>query len=120
MPRRTAAPRPRGPGIATTDAPAAAATPAVVSLDPSSTTMQVTEINAQGLKREFQVLLAAQELEERLTNEQMAMLKDNIRQLQVVRLPSTFHKIQLMFPRACATQLLHFISAHDGVTCHEA
>ena len=35
--------------------------------------MQVTEINAQGLKREFQVLLAAQELEERLTNELSGM-----------------------------------------------
>ena len=29
--------------------------------------MQVTEINAQGLKREFQVLLAAQELERQWT-----------------------------------------------------
>ena len=52
--------------------------------------------------------------------EQMSMLKDNIRDLQIVRLPSTFHKIQLMFPRACATHLLHFASAHDGTSCHEA
>lgn len=35
--------------------------------------MQVTEINAQGLKREFQVLLAAHELEERLTTELSGM-----------------------------------------------
>jgi trigger factor len=44
--------------------------------------MQVTEINAQGnatpgLKREFQVLLAAQELEERLTNE-LSGMKDKV------------------------------------------
>ena len=52
--------------------------------------------------------------------EQMSMLKDNIRDLQIVRLPSTFHKIQLMFPRACATHLLHFASAHDCTVCHEA
>ena len=44
--------------------------------------MQVTEINAQGsatpgLKREFQVLLAAQELEERLTSE-LSGMKDKV------------------------------------------
>ncbi|MGZ7869540.1 trigger factor [Methylobacterium radiotolerans] len=39
--------------------------------------MQVTEINAQGLKREFQVLLAAQELEERLTND-LSGMKDKV------------------------------------------
>ena len=54
------------------------------------------------------------------SDEQMQMLKQNIRNLQVIRLPSTFHKIQLMFPRACATHLLHFAATHDGVTCHEA
>ena len=39
--------------------------------------MQVTEINAQGLKREFQVLLAAGELEERLTTE-LSGMKDKV------------------------------------------
>ncbi len=39
--------------------------------------MQVTEINAQGLKREYQVLLAAHELEERLTSE-LAGMKDKV------------------------------------------
>ncbi|MHC2109008.1 trigger factor [Methylobacterium sp. CM6246] len=39
--------------------------------------MQVTEINAQGLKREFQVLLAAQELEERL-NTELSGMKDKV------------------------------------------
>ncbi len=54
------------------------------------------------------------------SDEQMQMLKQNIRNLQVIRLTSTFHKIQLMFPRTCATHLLHFASAHDGTSCHEA
>ncbi len=53
------------------------------------------------------------------SNEQMAMLKDNIRDFTLINLPSTFHKIQLMFPRACATHLLHFAATHDGVACHE-
>ena len=52
--------------------------------------------------------------------EQMSMLNKNIARLRVIRLPSNFHKIQLMFPRACATHLLHFTAAHDGTTCHEA
>ncbi len=48
--------------------------------------------------------------------EQMSMLKQNIRNLQVIRVPSTFHKIQLMFPRTCATHLLHF-AARMMVRC---
>jgi trigger factor len=43
--------------------------------DDSETTMQVTETLSQGLKREFQVLFAAAELEERLTTE-LSTLKD--------------------------------------------
>jgi len=52
--------------------------------------------------------------------EQEAMLEQNIRNLTMIHLPSDFHKIQLMFPRACATHLLHFAAAHDGFACHES
>ena len=52
--------------------------------------------------------------------EQMTLLKQNIRNLRLIHLPSTFHKIQLMFPCACATHLLHFAAAHDGTVCHES
>ena len=54
------------------------------------------------------------------STEQEAMLKENIRDLRMIHLPSNFHKIQLMFPRTCATHLLHFAAAHDGFACHEA
>ena len=54
------------------------------------------------------------------SDEQMSMLTQNIRNLNVIRVPSTFHKIQLMFPRTCATHLLHFAAMHDGTVCHEA
>src|SRR5919107_4518337 len=40
--------------------------------------MQVTETLTQGLKREFQVVLPASELEERLTSE-LTTLKDKVR-----------------------------------------
>ena len=54
------------------------------------------------------------------STEQEAMLKENIRNLSMIHLPSNFHKIQLIFPRTCATHLLHFAAAHDGFACHEA
>ena len=54
------------------------------------------------------------------TAEQEALLKQHIRNLTMIHLPSDYHKIQLMFPRACATHLLHFAAAHEGFACHEA
>ncbi len=50
--------------------------------------------------------------------EQERMLK-TIPDLRVVHLPSSFHKVQLVFPATCATHVLHFISQHDGIACHE-
>ena len=56
----------------------------------------------------------------RITNaEQERTLAAGIRNLRVVHLPTTFHKVQLLFPAACAGHLLHFISRHDGVVCRE-
>jgi len=52
--------------------------------------------------------------------EQMALLKDNIRDLRVIQLRSDFHKIQLMYPRTCATHLKHFAAEFDGTPVHEA
>jgi 3-oxoadipate enol-lactonase len=55
-----------------------------------------------------------------ITNEeQEKTLVGGIRNLRMVHLPTSFHKVQLMFPAACAGHLLHFISQHDGVACHE-
>jgi 3-oxoadipate enol-lactonase len=54
------------------------------------------------------------------TPEQEQTLKDSIKKLRIVHLPADYHKIQMMFPAACATHLLHFISQHDGIACHEA
>ena len=52
--------------------------------------------------------------------EQERALAAGVRNLRVVRLPATFHKVQLLFPAACAGHLLHFISQHDGSVCHES
>lgn len=53
------------------------------------------------------------------TPEQEKTLTDSIRDLRMVHLPATYHKIQLLFPAACALELLHFIAQHDGVPCRE-
>jgi 3-oxoadipate enol-lactonase len=54
------------------------------------------------------------------TPEQEQTLKDSIKKLRIVHLPADYHKIQMMFPAACAAHLLHFIAQHDGIACHEA
>ena len=51
--------------------------------------------------------------------EQERMLTTNIRNLRLVHLPTSFHKVQLVFAATCANAVLNFISQHDGVSCHE-
>jgi 3-oxoadipate enol-lactonase len=53
------------------------------------------------------------------TPEQKQALREHLRDVRLVEMPGTFHKIQLMYPAACATQLLHFAAQHDGITCRE-
>jgi 3-oxoadipate enol-lactonase len=52
--------------------------------------------------------------------QQEQALAAGIRNLRVVHLPTTFHKVQLLFPATCAGHLLHFISQHDGVVCRDS
>ncbi len=53
------------------------------------------------------------------TPEQEQMLADRIKDLRLVHLPCSYHKVQMVFPAACAQHLLHFVAQHDGVACHE-
>lgn len=39
--------------------------------------------------------------------------------MKYVSFPTEFHSIQFMMPAACATNVLHFASQHDGVSCRE-
>lgn len=55
-----------------------------------------------------------------VTMEQEQMLKTEIPNFRMINFPSNFHKVQMSFPRACATHLLHFASEHDGVPCSES
>lgn len=51
--------------------------------------------------------------------EQETLLREHVRRLSIVHLPSAFHKIQLTHTAACARQLLHFMAQNDGVCCSE-
>jgi 3-oxoadipate enol-lactonase len=53
------------------------------------------------------------------TPDQEQMLIDSIRDLNMVHMPTSYHKVQMVFPAACAAHLLHFIAQHDGVPCRE-
>ncbi|MGE5465576.1 MAG: alpha/beta fold hydrolase [Methanocella sp.] len=52
--------------------------------------------------------------------EQERMLLEQLRDFSVVHLPTRYHMIHHIAPATCATALLHFVSRHDGVPCHEA
>ena len=55
-----------------------------------------------------------------VTAEHERVLRTQIRNLQMVNLPSSFHKVQMVFPAGCATSLLHFMAQHDGISCRES
>jgi 3-oxoadipate enol-lactonase len=52
--------------------------------------------------------------------EQERMLVENLRDFTVVHLPTRYHMVHHIAPATCATQLLHFISQHDGTPCRES
>jgi len=52
--------------------------------------------------------------------EQERMLVDRLRDFRIVHLPTQYHMIHHIAPATCASELLHFIARHDGVSCHEA
>lgn len=46
-------------------------------------------------------------------------LKERIRSLKIVHVPSRHHTIQNIMPATLAKQVLHFAAQHDGVAAHE-
>lgn len=51
------------------------------------------------------------------TSEQEQVLRSSIKNLQLVRFPSTYHMGHMLEPAATATCLLNFMCLHDGVLC---
>jgi 3-oxoadipate enol-lactonase len=53
------------------------------------------------------------------SEEQERMLIDHLRDFRVVHLPTRYHMVHHISPAACASAVLHFAAAHDGVACRE-
>ncbi len=51
--------------------------------------------------------------------EQEKLLLSRIPNIKIIHLATRFHAIQNIAPAACATQVLYFLSQHEGITCHE-
>lgn len=51
--------------------------------------------------------------------EQEKLLRENVRDLRIVHLPTRYHMVHYTHRAACASHLLHFMASHDGVACHE-
>jgi len=54
------------------------------------------------------------------TGEHHALLRQHVKYLQLIHVPSAAHSLQIVQPALTATTVLHFIAAHDGMVCHEA
>jgi 3-oxoadipate enol-lactonase len=52
-------------------------------------------------------------------DEHLEVLREKLRDVRIVRVPSRYHSIQVFAPATCALHLLHFVSQHDGITCRE-
>ena len=50
---------------------------------------------------------------------QEQILKERIRSLKIVHVPSRHHTIQNIMPATLAKEVLHFAAQHDGVAAHE-
>lgn len=46
-------------------------------------------------------------------------LREHVRDLRLVRMPTKAHSLQIVAPAACASQVLYFAAQHDGIACRE-
>lgn len=52
-------------------------------------------------------------------DEQIEILKNSVRDIRIVRLPTNYHSIQSFMPAASAREVLHFAAQHKGIACLE-
>jgi pimeloyl-ACP methyl ester carboxylesterase len=51
---------------------------------------------------------------------QEALLKKGLRRFEPIHLPTSFHMVQLLYPKTCAQHVLRFCAAHDGRPAEDA
>jgi len=54
------------------------------------------------------------------TPEQEALLRQHVKCLTLVHLPSRYHNLHITQAAACAKHVLYFAAQHEGMPCHEA
>ena len=54
-----------------------------------------------------------------IKNEHTELLEKHVRNLNIVRIASKAHSLQIVAPAICALTVLHFIARHDGIVCRE-
>lgn len=54
-----------------------------------------------------------------ITGPDEQVFQDKVAHIKYVGLPSKYHAIQFLMARACAEEVLHFASQHDGFSTHE-
>ena len=50
---------------------------------------------------------------------QMALLREHVKRVSVVEIPTDYFMFYQLYPRLCAETVLHFCAAHDGIPCTE-
>ncbi|MFN0164263.1 MAG: alpha/beta fold hydrolase [Burkholderiales bacterium] len=51
------------------------------------------------------------------TDAQTRTLREKVRDIRIVHMPTPYHMTWMLYPAACARHILHFIAAHDGIAC---
>jgi 3-oxoadipate enol-lactonase len=54
------------------------------------------------------------------SNQQFKLLKENIKNLTLIQLDTTYHMVQTIEPASCAKQILYFCSQFDRKPCRES
>ena len=53
------------------------------------------------------------------SREQEEQLATGIPQMKFIHVPTAFHSVLTLLPATCASHVLHFAAAHDGIACRE-
>ena len=53
------------------------------------------------------------------SREQEEQLAAGIPQMSFIHVPTAFHSVLTLLPATCASHVLHFAAAHDGIACRE-
>lgn len=53
------------------------------------------------------------------SDSQEKMLREGLKDFELVHLPTSFHMVQLLYPKTCAQHVLRFCAEHDGASLQD-